>query len=356
MGRLFGRPNAIFVRWLNHPSYDRYWQKMIPYRKEFGRINIPVLTTTGYYAGSEPGALYYFTQHYRYNPDADHTLLIGPYDDGATRRGPLAMLGGYQVDQAALIDLRELRYQWFDHVLKGATTPSFLKDRVNYQVMGTNEWRHAPSLEAMATGSMRFYLSATAAGDGHRLTQRKTLRSTFVRQTLNFADRGDAGWTAPTDLLSRSPAIRDGVMFVSEPFAKPTEFNGLFSGRLDFAVNKMDMDLNVALYELLAGGEYIRLFSPTYEFRASYAKDRVHRHLIKAGERQELAFTSERMTSRQLRAGSRLVIVLGATKRPDREINYGTGNDVSEESIADGRVPLKIRWYSDSYIDIPVRR
>ena len=49
-------------------------------------------------------------------------------------------------------------------------------------------------------------------------------------------------------------------------------------------------------------------------------------------------------------------MVLGINKRPDREINYGTGTDVSEESIADGKIPLKVRWYSDSYIEIPVRR
>jgi hypothetical protein len=118
----------------------------------------------------------------------------------------------------------------------------------------------------------------------------------------------------------------------------------------------MDTDLNIILFERLASGAYIRLFSPTYEFRASYAGDRVHRHLLKAGERQELTFKSERMTSRQLQPGSRLVMVLGINKRPDREINYGTGGDVSEESIADGKVPLKIRWHNDSYIDIPIRR
>jgi hypothetical protein len=118
----------------------------------------------------------------------------------------------------------------------------------------------------------------------------------------------------------------------------------------------MDVDLNIILFERLAGGDYIRLFSPTYEFRASYARDRVHRHLLKAGERQELSFRSERMTSRQLQQGSRLVMVLGINKRPDREINYGTGNDVSEESIADGKIPVKIRWHNDSYIEIPIRR
>jgi hypothetical protein len=78
--------------------------------------------------------------------------------------------------------------------------------------------------------------------------------------------------------------------------------------------------------------------------------------LLKAGERQELTFRSERMTSRRLQPGSRLVLVLGINKRPDREINYGTGDDVSEETIADGKIPLKIRWHNDSYVDMPVRR
>ncbi|HEY4445564.1 MAG TPA: CocE/NonD family hydrolase, partial [Steroidobacteraceae bacterium] len=356
LGRLYGKPNPIFIRWLNHPSYDRYWQEMIPYREQFARINIPVLTMTGYYSGSEPGAMYYFTQHHRYNPHADHTLVIGPYDDAVMQKGPLANLQGYQVDSAALVDLHELRYQWFDHVFKGSTMPPLLQNRVNYEVMGANEWHHAPSLDAMAKGSLKFYLDAAASGDGYRLTQRKNSKAAFIRQTVHLADRTDAGWTPSIDLISKSLAIRNSVTFVSEPLAKPTEFNGLFSGRLDFTVNKMDMDLHVILYERLADGDYIRLFSPTDEIRASYAGDRVHRHLLKAGERQQLTFTSERMTSRRLQQGSRLVMVLGINKRPDREINYGTGNDVSEESIADGKIPVKIRWHTDSYIEIPIRR
>jgi putative CocE/NonD family hydrolase len=356
LGRLNGKPNPVFIRWLNHPSYDKYWRDMLPYREQFARINIPVLTITGYYAGSEPGALYYFTQHHRYNPNADHTLMIGPYDDTAMQRGPLAMLQGYEVDAAALIDLRELRYQWFDHVLKGAAMPGLLTERVNYELMGANEWRHAASLESMAKGSLRYYLDGTGSGDRHRLTQRKIPRPAVWRQTISLTDRSDFAWTAPADFISRSLTTHNAVMFVSEPMTKTTEFNGQFSGKLDFTVNKMDMDLNVTLYELLPGGDYIYLFNPTYEFRASYARDRANRHLLKAGERQELIFKSERMTSRRLQPGSRLVMILGVNKRPDREINYGTGNDVSEETIADGKPPIRIQWYNDSYIDIPIRR
>jgi putative CocE/NonD family hydrolase len=356
LGRLYGKPNPIFIRWLNHPSYDRYWQDMLPYKEQFAHINIPVLTTTGYYAGSEPGALYYFTQHHKYNPHADHTLIIGPYDDTVTQRGPLPMLQGYEVDSAALIDIREMRYQWFDHVLKGASMPPILKDRVNYELMGANEWRHAASLEAMAKGSMRFYLDGAGAGETHRLTQHKIARPTVWRQTVSFTDRSDFAWTAPADFISRNLATHNAVLFESDPLTKTTEFNGLFSGRLDFTVNKMDMDLDITLYEFLPSGDYIYLFNPTYEFRASYVRDRVNRHLLKAGERQELIFKSERMTSRQLQPGSRLVMILGVSKRPDREINYGTGTDVSEETIADGQIPLRIQWHSDSYIDIPIRR
>ncbi len=90
-----------------------------------------MLATTGYYANGEVGTLYYFTEHFKYDPHADHTLLIGPYDDGAMQHGAPANLRGYQLDQAALVDLRELRYQWFDHIFKGAEKPAALSDRVN---------------------------------------------------------------------------------------------------------------------------------------------------------------------------------------------------------------------------------
>jgi hypothetical protein len=49
-------------------------------------------------------------------------------------------------------------------------------------------------------------------------------------------------------------------------------------------------------------------------------------------------------------------MVIGVNRRPDREINYGTGGDVSAEAIADGRIPVRILWHDDSYVEIPVRR
>ncbi len=355
LGRVYGKPNATFIRWLNHPSYDRYWQKLVPYQTDFAHIDIPVLTTTGYYAANEPGDLYYFVQHHRFNPQADHTLLIGPYDDGAMHHVPSAALRGYQLDSAALVDLHEIRFQWFDHVLKGAALPALLKDKVNYQTMGSNEWQHAASIEAMGPQPLRLYLDPGAADTAHRLSRKKRAAESSVDLLAKLADRREVGVVPSTDLAGKGLATHDSVVFTSDALTVPTEFSGLLTGRLDFTVNKMDMDLNVALYELMAGGRYVRLYGPSDEFRASYVRDRVHRHLLKAGERQVLNFRGQRLLSRQLQAGSRLVLVIGVNKRPDREINYGTGNDVSDDSIADGKMPLKLKWFSGSYIDMPAR-
>src|SRR5260370_38998447 len=129
---------------------------------------------------------------------------------------------------------------------------------------------------------------------------------------------------------------------------------GLFSGEVSFVTNKKDFDFNIALFELTPEGAYMQL--APYWARASYVRDATHRHLLMPGKRQSLAFQSVRLMSHQLRPGSRLVVVLAVIKDPGQQINYGTGNDVNAETIADAKVPLRIRWLGDSYVDVPVRR
>jgi uncharacterized protein len=88
--------------------------------------------------------------------------------------------------------------------------------------------------------------------------------------------------------------------------------------------------------------------------RASYAKDQSKRQLLKPGQKLTIPFWNSYITSRKIAKGSRLVIVLNVNKSPDEQINYGTGKNVSDEAIGDAKLPLKIRWYTDSFIQIPV--
>ncbi len=42
LGQVNRRPNLYFQRWLSHPSYDSYWQKMIPTGAQFAKLDVPV--------------------------------------------------------------------------------------------------------------------------------------------------------------------------------------------------------------------------------------------------------------------------------------------------------------------------
>ena len=354
--QIYGKPQADFRRWLGHPSFDRFWQQMVPFGKDFARINIPILTMSGYFDGAEAGALYYFNEHYRNNPQANQTLVIGPYDHGVVQHGPLSLLQGYRVDSNALINIHELQYEWFDFVLMGAPKPSLLQDRVNFEVMGANEWQHAASLAGMGNTAVKMYLAGTGDASQGSLQPQPGPKSAYIQQIINLSDRSDAEDPSSTAIASHALSARNATIFESAPFPKPIELNGALTGQFDFVPNKMDLDITLSLYERTASGDYIALFDPPYAFRASYAVDRIHRHLLKAGVRQSLPFRAERLSSRKLQAGSRLILVLGVNKRPDEQINYGTGQDVSDESIDDDRVPLRVRWFNSSYIEIHARQ
>jgi hypothetical protein len=69
-----------------------------------------------------------------------------------------------------------------------------------------------------------------------------------------------------------------------------------------------------------------------------------------------LSFTSRRLISHSTAPGSRLVVVLSVIKEPLRQINYGTGKDVSDEARSDAGEPLTIEWLGGSFIDMPVGR
>ncbi len=348
---LDGAANPWFERWLQHPTYDAYWQALIPQGREFADIGIPVLATTGYFDGAQIGALHYFREHLKQRPDADHTLLIGPYEHFTMQTGVPEQVQGYTPDPAARVDLQALRLAWFDHVLKAAAKPALLADRVNWQVMGSNQWRHAASLDAMPTRQQRFYL-LPASGGGHRLAAEPAPTRSSV-QRIDFRERGDAAWQPPTQVINRELDTHAGLVFLSEPLEQDTELAGAFSGTLDFSLNKQDADIALAIYELTADGDYLDL--AYWLQRLSHAADPSQRQLLAPAQRHSVRLTDTRLLGRKLAAGSRLVITLGVIKQPDRQLNLGSGKNPNDETLADAGTPLEIRWYGSSHINLPVR-
>lgn len=343
---LGGQPNPIFQKWLAHPAYDSYWQSMVPTPVEYTKINIPVLSTTGYYDGSQIGAIQYFKLHTKYNKNANHYFVIGPYDHWGGQRKPAKNLMGYEIDSIANISMMTLAYDWLDYILKGKPKPELLKNKFNYQVMGTNEWKHSSTPEKINNDTLTFYL------DKASLKSSKPKKKEFQKQTIDFKNREVENTYYTPEIIFDTLDASNGLVFTTEPFQKDFNINGSFSGNLWTTINKKDLDVSLALYELMADGKYF--FLTRYVGRASFAKDNTKRQLLKPNKRENISFDNTRFVSKKINKGSRLVILLNINKHPFEIINYGSGKPVSDETIKDAGEPLQIKWHNDSFIKIPI--
>jgi putative CocE/NonD family hydrolase len=357
MDSIDGTPSPVFQEWISHPSYDGYWQNMIPYKDEFSHVNIPILSTTGYYDDGQRGAMYYYLEHLKYNPKAEHYLLIGPYDHWGAQFASSTNFRGYQIDDVAQINIKnELAFEWFDYILKGKEKPSILKDKVNFQVMGDNKWINRSSLSEMSNDSLVFYLS------DHKIDGHYTLVTEFpgeegsTKLNINLADRikmNNADYY-PWPIIKDSINLNDGLVFISERLKKQTIMSGSFTGELKISINKKDFDFAVNLYELTADGKYFHLSN--YIGRASFAKNREQRELLIPNKLTHIRFDNTSIICKKIAKESRIVIVINANKNSYGQINYGTGRDVSTESIEDSGVSLKLSIDLKSKIFIPVWR
>lgn len=348
------RPNRFFRRNIQHPSYDEYWQNIVPYKEDFAQIDIPILTIDGYYNDSQNASLYYLRQHYKFNKNAENYLIIGPYGHFGAQQGGAPEISGYKVDDKAIINTREITYQWFDYIFKNKTKPAILKGTINYQVMGANEWKSAPSLEKMSNAKLKFYLDDKKIKNFYHLKSTKTKDEKYLSQSIDLADREN--WynnnSYPNSIIFEKLDTLTGFAFISDPFQESITVNGSFTGEIVASINKKDFDIGVTLLELMPNGEHFHLSYIVY--RASYAKDITNRNLLTPGVKEKIPFTNTRLVSKKLQKGSRLVVCLDINKSPFYELNYGSGKPVAEESIDDAKEALEVKWFNDSFVEIPI--
>ncbi|QIX83803.1 CocE/NonD family hydrolase [Chryseobacterium indologenes] len=343
-----GKPSKIFQRWLDHPGYDQYWQKMIPYKEDFSKINIPILTTTGYYDDDQIGALYYYKEHHQYNKNADHYVVIGPYNHGGAQSFGFTYVNGNPIDPVARISIDDLAFSWFDYILKGGKKPDLLKDRINFQVMNTNTWKHVSGLDKMHTSTLKFYLQDLKNTSS---VFNKPGKKDFTSQTVDFTIRDDKD-TYYKSGKKDSIKTTNSIVFESEVLDKEMIFSGNISGFFNVSINKKDFDTETSLYQIQPDGKSFLL--STHMVRASYAKDNAGRKLLTPDVIEQIPVNNSIFMSKKIEKGSKLLLLVGVNKNPNWQINYGTGKNVSDETVQDAGKPLEIKWYNDSYVEIPV--
>jgi putative CocE/NonD family hydrolase len=285
---------------------------------------------------------------------ARHFLVIGPWNHAGTRT-PQAQFGGLSFGPASLVDLPQLHLDWYRYAMEGGPRPEFLQKAVAYYVTGAEKWRYADSLEAVTAQTVPFYLDST--GDAaHELYSAGTLgrevvgRGAADHYVYDPSDLSVARVEARTDPESLRNmevfhANPSKVVYVSAPFTVDTEFAGFFRLVAYIALDRPDTDFVVSVLEVARDGVVTPLSSDV--MRARYREGARQGKLVTTKQPLRYEFQSFTFASRQVQAGSRLVLAVAAGNSILLEKNYNSGGSVADETKADGR-PVTVTVFHDA--------
>lgn len=365
--QVVGNTSTHFQTWIAHPTPDAYWDEMTLSSEAYDRIDLPILSITGHYDGDQPGAMRFYREHMRSSSPArdEHYLIIGPWDHAGTRT-PQREVGGLTFGEASVLDLNELHKAWYDWTLKDGPKPEFLKERVAYYVMGAEEWKYAPSLDAIADEKRRLYLHSAHGGANdafHSGTMEEEAPGEsppdeYVYDPLDVRPAELEREAVDAHLTDQRYALNlfgNGLVYHSAPFAEEVEITGSLTFVAWMALDAPDTDFQVDVYEILRDGSSIQLTADL--LRARYRESPREAEPVTPGEINRYVFDTFTFFSRRVAQGSRLRLVIRCPNTIYLQKNYNSGGVVAEESGDDAR-PVRVTLYHDaerpSYLELPV--
>jgi uncharacterized protein len=367
LDRLAGMPSQHFQDWIAHPEPDAYWDAFNPSAAQYAKIDLPILTITGQYDGDQAGAFAHYRAHFAHASDAAkqrHYLIVGPWDHAGTRT-PQAEFGGLKFGPASLLDLNDLHRQWYDWAMKAATKPAFLKAPVAWYLAGAEEWRYAPTLDAIT--SERLVLNLDSRGEANDVFASGTLSavrahgSASDRYAYDPLDTGPAALADGSDtpgLTDQRPVLLNrgkSLVYHSAPFERDTDVAGFFRFTAFIAIDQPDTDFDVVVHEVRKDGTSIALAGD--RMRARYREGARSPVLAQPGAIERYEFDGFNFTARRIAAGSRLRLVFGPVNSPFDQKNYNSGGVVARESAKDART-VTVTLYHDaehpSTLSVPI--
>mgnify|MGYP003325310825 CR=1 FL=1 len=347
-GETFGIPFDDALRaFVETPDLGPAWAGHYASDDQIARITAPVLTVTGTHDDCLAGTLHHWGRFEQLAPAetraASH-LLIGPWDHAGTDSGH-NVVGDLHFADAASIDLRALRTDWFRHVLYGDPEPELLTDRVIYYVAGLEQWRSASTLEGATSGTTDLYPVSTSGpndvfhsgwlaaipGDGPDYQVRLDPADERTR-ILEMEPRPGAapdnplfplaynsllmtqGGNDPTNQLFTVSVDGDGVVYHTAVFDTPITLTGKPSLRLRIIPDADDADLSILLHEVRADGQTIFLSSDL--IRLSRRNRGGDPQPLCVGEENEVVINDFRFCARMFGRGSRLRLTIRAAWSP----------------------------------------
>jgi putative CocE/NonD family hydrolase len=342
-----GQKLSFLDMWLDHVGDEAFNLAAEPKSEDYARMGIPVLSVTGFFDDDQPGALRYDRRHVAQAPAtavSQHYLVIGPWDHSGTQY-PVKVIDGLAIPDAAVIDMEKLHADWYDAALGRGAMPALLRNRVSYFMMGADEWRYAPNLEAASAGGTLSLFLAAPQGTPQDVFRAGKLSPTapaneppaiLVSDPHELPELAIAKYALAEDATSQFRAFQKRtISFHSDPLTRDTEIAGHMQLTLVCQADAPDFDLWAQVTLILPDGATVRLGEDIR--RARFRTSPFKEELVTPRQVIQIPFEFNWM-ARRLPAGARLRLSIAPLNSPSYQKNYNTGGRIGYERLEDARV------------------
>ncbi len=142
-----GRNIQHWQDWINHPSYDSYWESMSPIDAHYSDVDVPAYSMGGWFDVFLQGGLNNFmgvTKHGKTEKiRRSQKMIVGPWIHSLGALGTESITGDIDFGPNVLNDLQIEQLRWYDYWLRGIDNGIMDEPRVKVFVMGANRWRES---------------------------------------------------------------------------------------------------------------------------------------------------------------------------------------------------------------------
>ena len=331
----FGRKNSqIWQEWIDHPSSDSYWTPAF-YQDKFNQIDVPVLHVSGWYDDDLIGTHTNYTGMKKFAKSAkardNQKLIIGPWPHHVNLSRQLA---GIDFGQSALIDLRRIELDWFDHWLKHVDNGLMMKPKVNIFTIGTNTWRESNSWPLEGTEYTKYFLHSqgnanTSTGHGQLTRNPPSQEEPFDSYRYdpadpcpNIFDQSQPPAEGPFD--QRPIERRDDVLVYSTPSLEyDLDVTGPVTVNLFASTSTTDTDFWAQLTDVYPNGYSMHLTEGI--IRGRYRQSLERQEFLKPGVIYEFNIDLW-VISNIFRRGHVVRLDISSSAFPKYDRNPNTGN------------------------------
>jgi putative CocE/NonD family hydrolase len=351
-----GKRDPIWRKWIQHNSFDAYWDRTALSGK-LKELEIPVLLQTGWF-DLGVGSSWLIYRELMESQSKFVKLVVGPW--GHTNRS-LSKWEDYDFGPEAATDLQRLFVRWFDYWLKGIDNGIVDEPSVDVFVMFSNHWLRGDTYPLQGTTDTKLFLSSggkanTSKGDGQLVFSQVTDGAAFDRYTYDPGDPTPYPSYYPVTVeeqtkatmspdgqhsLTESKQARhrevtesrsDILVYQTAPLAEPLSIAGPVTAVLYASTSAVDTDWMISFMDVDATGRILHLDNGA--IRARFRNSMRDPELLEPDKvnRYDIYLSQSGITFQK---GHRIRIEIASSFFPilSRNLNTGGHNEMETEFV-----------------------